>query len=95
MIENGAGITGGRVYFLVFRIVQPPALQLDGPLLGRVTLTWNSFSNGIYRVRYKAAVDTSTWTTLGPNITATGNSASVTDTVGSQTQRFYQVTLLP
>jgi hypothetical protein len=60
-----------------------------------MTLTWNSFTNGIYRVRYKTALDATGWSTLGVNLTATGNMASVTDTIGSQTQRFYQVTLLP
>jgi hypothetical protein len=62
---------------------------------GRLTLAWNSFTNGAYRLAYKSAVDATTWTTQASTITATGAVASASDTLGITSQRFYRVVLLP
>ncbi len=36
---------------------------------GNFTLTWNSFSNGVYQLAYKSALNDPTWTTQALNQT--------------------------
>jgi uncharacterized repeat protein (TIGR03803 family) len=79
----------------VFRVVPPPLLitsitELDGTL----TLVWTAITNATYRVEYKTDLTSASWTALAPDVTAMTNTASVTDNVGSDQQRFYRVSLL-
>lgn len=58
---------------------------------GNVTLTWNGVEGGVYRV--EASNDLSTWSTIVPTVTATGDdSASAVETGGAtgRTKRFYR-----
>lgn len=76
---------------------QPPSpfLTATGATNGGLTLSWPAFPNGIYRVQYKSAIDASGWTDLAPDVTATSNSASFTDSPGLDIQRYYRIVLLP
>lgn len=81
----------------IFRLVQPPrplitAITRSG---GTATLTWTTFTNGIYRVEYKPSLAATRWTALTPNVTATNSIASKTDNPGGDAQSFYRVVLLP
>jgi hypothetical protein len=58
-----------------------------------VTITWTSIAGQTYRVQYKNNLDDPTWTDLAPDVTASGSTASTTDTTTSQ--RFYRVAALP
>jgi uncharacterized repeat protein (TIGR03803 family) len=78
----------------LFRLVNLPLITSITPSSGNVTLTWTSFTNGLYRVEYKSALTGGSWTPLVPDILATGNLAAKIDSSGS-TQRFYRVTLRP
>ena len=62
---------------------------------GNTTLNWISSANKIYRVDYTPLVYPANWTSLVPNVTATGNSASFTNNAPGTLQRFYRVALLP
>jgi hypothetical protein len=57
--------------------------------------TWNTVSNQTYQLQYTTDLTSSSWSNLGVGITAISNSVSTTDTVGSDTHRFYRVHLLP
>jgi len=79
----------------IFRLAQRPlitALEVAG---GATTLTWTSFTNGIYRIDYKASISIPAWTTLIPRVTATDSTISITTNLPPAAQRYYRVTLLP
>ena len=61
-----------------------------------VNLSWYAISNRTYRVEYSADLSRNNWTELAGDISATGATASKTDTtLGNASQRFYRVVLLP
>jgi hypothetical protein len=59
-----------------------------------INLTWSTVSGLNYQLLYTANLAPDVWTNLGSSITATGPSASYTDTIGSNQRRFYRVELL-
>jgi uncharacterized repeat protein (TIGR03803 family) len=79
----------------IFRLVEPPGITSIARPSGAVTLTWSSFTNGIYRVQYKPSVAATSWADLGTNTTATGGTTSFTDVSPGLTERYYRVVLLP
>ena len=62
---------------------------------GEAVVSWNSVSNLTYRLYYKDDLADVDWTNLPPDITATGPVSSVTNSVGSQPHRFYQIYVVP
>ena len=58
-------------------------------------LTWSAVMGRTYRTQYKTNLSDPGWTDLSPDVLATGNTASLTDTSAAGTQRFYRVALLP
>ena len=61
-----------------------------------VTITWAATAGKRYRVQYKEDVSNPAWFDLGGDVTATGISASKTDTTAAaSSKRFYRVILLP
>jgi uncharacterized repeat protein (TIGR03803 family) len=92
---NLYGITGSSGGGVIFRLVQPPVLNVKAQPGGNVTLTWNSFAGGTYRVEYKPTLTDVDWTTLNPEVTATGSTTSLTDASASVNERYYRVRLLP
>jgi hypothetical protein len=58
---------------------------------GLATVTWNSTPGLSYRVQYLSNLNSTNWTDVNPIVTATNISASVTNFVGSDPQRFYRV----
>ena len=60
---------------------------------GTVTLTWSALDSKSYRVQYKAAFSDTNWSDLLPDVTASGTSASATDSTATA-QRFYRIRVL-
>lgn len=58
---------------------------------GAVTLAWSSTPGKTYRVQHKGTLDGSNWSNLGGPINATNTTATATDSVGSNTRRFYRI----
>ena len=59
---------------------------------GSTTLRWEALPGAAYRVQYKANLPATTWSNLSGDVTATGLTASKTDTPPAGTlQRFYRV----
>jgi uncharacterized repeat protein (TIGR03803 family) len=79
----------------IFRLVEPPMISGLQFSNRTATLSWNSFTNGIYRVDYKFTPFDPNWTTLIPKVTASDATISISDTVASDPQRLYRVVLLP
>jgi hypothetical protein len=59
-----------------------------------VTLVWSSLAGSTYRVQYRNNLDDVGWTDLTPDVTAGGATATKMDSVGSQSQRFYRVSIV-
>jgi len=65
-------------------------------LSDRVTIRWGAVSNRMYRVQYKTNIDDPMWNDAAGDITASGDTATKTDsTITGVPQRFYRVELLP
>jgi uncharacterized repeat protein (TIGR03803 family) len=95
---NFYGVTEGSTVMnigTIYRLVQPTAISNFGISNGTVTLTWNSFPDGVYRVEYKTALPDLSWTPLFQRVTATDQTITVFDTQASDPQRLYRVVLLP
>jgi PKD repeat protein len=60
-----------------------------------LTLSWSSISGLTYRIQYTTNLIETNWTTLPPDITATGSTASTTDMTQPDMQRFYRVFVVP
>jgi hypothetical protein len=80
---------------VAFRLVPPTIAAVSSPSAGLTTLAWNSFSGGTYQIEYSTTLGISNWTTLSPNLTATGSVTSFSDNIVSASQRYYRVRLLP
>jgi hypothetical protein len=90
----GTGAMSGTLSGIVFRLVPPTTISALSVSNGVAAITWNSFTNGIYRVDYKSSLSDSTWTPLGPPLTATASTTTVLDNP-ADSQRIYRVVLLP
>src|SRR5262249_42501693 len=91
-------------FYRVLRV--PPALLLMPPTPdlriisltlynGVAIVTWSSVAGKTYRLQYATGLGASDWQDVPPDITAGGSTASVIDTLGAATQRFYRVMLVP
>lgn len=60
---------------------------------GTVTLTWSALESKSYRVQYKASLSDASWNDLSPDVTASGTSASTTDSTATA-PRFYRIRVL-
>ena len=77
-----------------YGIPNAPAVTLTSVTYapGAVTLIWNNTFNGHgYQVQYKNSLLDVSWTNVGSPVTATGATASYTDTTASGAIRFYRV----
>ena len=52
-------------------------------------------SGRTYSVEYKNSLSETNWTPLGSDLVAAGSSASLTDPLGTNTQRIYRIVLPP
>jgi hypothetical protein len=60
-----------------------------------VTITWTAIAGQTYRLEYNSELNGNSWTNLPPDVTATGPTASNSDSILSATQRFYRVFVVP
>ncbi len=79
----------------IFRLIEPPSIMSITSTNASVTLTWNSFTNGMYRIEYSSSLAAVHWTALTPDIKAMSLSSSLTISLGSATERYWRVILLP
>jgi hypothetical protein len=74
-----------------------PAPSFQGAVRsgGSFRLTWGTAVGAVYQMQYTTNIDPGNWVDLGNPITAASSSETVTDTIGTNHQRFYRVLLLP
>ncbi|MDB6125657.1 MAG: hypothetical protein JWQ71_4650 [Pedosphaera sp.] len=76
-------------------VVPRPAFQSANVASGNITLGWNAIAGQTYRLQYKTNLDDSAWLNVPGDVLATSPAANKIDSVGSDTQRFYRIILLP
>jgi uncharacterized repeat protein (TIGR03803 family) len=88
-----ASVGGTNNDGMVFRLNVPlePIVRLLAQSNGALTLTWNGVAGHTYQVQYSA--DLANWNDWGDPVVATNGSLSMTDSIGTNTLRFYQVIL--
>jgi len=62
---------------------------------GSIQIDWTALAGMQYQPQYKTNLTQTSWLNLGGAVTATTNSASVSDLLGSGPRRFYRVMVLP
>lgn len=76
----------------------PPPEVVPGEMTvtnGNLALTWNSLPGLTYQPQYTTRLPAGSWIDLGPPLKATGLSTTSLDPMGSDSQRFYRVVMLP
>ena len=87
--EGGIARLWGNAYI-------PPEIKTLNRSGADVNLSWYAISNRTYRLQYSGDLSANNWTDLPGDVSATGATASKTDTtLGNASQRFYRVPLLP
>jgi hypothetical protein len=74
--------------------VPVPSFQAPTAVGGSLQLSWPSFPGVSYQVQSTGSLALGNWTAVGSVITATGNSTSTSESIGSGTQ-FYRVVVSP
>jgi uncharacterized repeat protein (TIGR03803 family) len=90
---NGGATGNGTVFRL--SILQPPVFQLVSRTNNLLTLTWSASTGQSYQLEYTTNLNQLTWSNLGGPITAANATATASDMIGPDPQRFYRVMLLP
>lgn len=75
--------------------VPAPVIQVVTCTNNAIAFTWSTVPGLRYQVQYKAGLTQANWINLGSAITATDATMSASDVIGSKTQRFYRVVLMP
>ncbi len=96
-VTNALGGATQRYYRVIAApTVAPPFVITSLRVTNGVALiTWNSIAGQVYRVQYKDRMTDNGWQDALPDVLATGSTTTLTNAVGSATQRFYRVTLAP
>jgi hypothetical protein len=71
--------------------------KLNSPTIGagKFSFTWNTQVGKKYQAQYKTNLNDPDWLALGSEIIGDGTPASVTNAVGSASQRFFRVVQVP
>ncbi len=69
----------------------PPIIESIAISEGVATITWSTVIGSTYRLQYKDDLGDTNWTDIAPDILATDNSASGTNTLGASQTRFYRI----
>jgi hypothetical protein len=95
--QSVAGVASGPFTPTLGTAPPPPAPEFQAPALvdGALQLTWASVSGVAYQVQYSTDLSQTNWINLGAIITATTNSTSTNDVIGSNSLRFYRVVVSP
>jgi uncharacterized repeat protein (TIGR01451 family) len=80
--------------FSVF-VAPPPAFTSAVTSNGMMTLNWSAISGQTYRVQYSTNLVGANWTDLSPDVTATDITASQSELIVPDAQRFYRVLIVP
>jgi hypothetical protein len=73
----------------------PPVIQSVTQSGGSLTFTWSAISNQMYQIQSTTNLILTNWTTLAGTNAATNPTMTISEPIGSNSQQFYRVVLLP
>jgi len=76
-------------------VAPPPAISAAAMSNDMLTLTWSAISGQTYRLQYNTSLGDTNWVDLSPDVTASDTTASQSESVLPDAQRFYRVLVLP
>jgi len=91
--DNGLPILSDARTFNV-TVLAGPTLLVPAVAGNSVTLTWSAIAGDSYRVQFKSNLTDAAWTDLGPDVLASGPTASTTHTNANLTS-FYRIVVVP
>jgi hypothetical protein len=96
-VTNALGGATQRFYRVMLAPSEVPPFVITSIHVagGAAVVTWNSDGGQTYRLQYKDHLNDPTWQDAAPDVLAIAPTTTVTNLLGSATQRFYRVTLLP
>ena len=92
--DDGVPYRSGFGEFTVVTLPKPRDLAFGGILReadGRIALTWAAKPGARYQLQYKNRLDEANWMGIGNPLTATSETLSLTEAIGTESQRFYRV----
>jgi uncharacterized repeat protein (TIGR03803 family) len=93
MVSNSLGsVTSSNA---LLTVVIQPVFQTVAATNGTITLNWSALTGLKYQLQSNADLSSANWNNLGSVITATNGIVTVSDIIGTNTQRYYRVVLLP
>jgi len=87
----GSATSSGALLTVLF----PPSFQTITKSNNSLVLSWSAAQGQKYQLQYKTNLNSTNWFNLGSQITASSGTISASDLIGSNSQRFYRVILLP
>jgi uncharacterized repeat protein (TIGR03803 family) len=87
----GTATSSGALLTVLF----PPSFQTATKSNNSLVLSWSAAQGQKYQLQYKTNLNSTNWFNLGGQITAGGGTVSTSDLLGSNSQRFYRVILVP
>ncbi len=93
--DNGAPNYSATNLYSITVVAKPNAQTVELLANGDYVITWNSIPGQVYRVQYCDDLLSTNWFNLPGDVTATGPTASKTNSIGALLQRFYKVMPLP
>jgi len=93
----GTTASGGTNYTsgTVFRFTPPPLFLKEWLTNGTYACTWSAATSQTYQVQFITHLGQTNWSNLGSAIPATSSTATTSDPLGTNQQRFYRVSLGP
>jgi len=91
---NGGDSGNGTVFRLDIATPPQPVFQSVVQTGSVVTLVWSSLAGQRYQIQTKSNLSQPDWSDFGSTIIATNVTATVSDNVGPDNQRFYRAVLL-
>lgn len=91
---NGGATDQGVVFRLNLAVPTPPVFQSITKSGDTLALVWSTMGGFTYRIQSNTNLGTTNWVNLGSAIVATNSTATISDPVGPDGQRYYRAVLL-
>ena len=98
-VTSATNVLGGvpqrfyRVELVTYPSLAQPVIQSLVVTNNTVKITWSSVAGHIYRLQFKNNLNDTSWTDVLPEVTASGSTATTTDSSGVVARRFYRIWL--
>lgn len=91
--DNGTPPLSDSRNFIALVLARPAmTMSLGDP--GQISLSISSAPGKTYRVEYTDDLTSGTWERLGDDMVASGNTLTITDSIGPDSQRFYRINIV-